>query len=269
LFEFFESHFFDFIDIGVVSLLIYWVLRLIRGTRAVYMLLGLAIFVSIYWLSDVAQLDTLHWILSKLFGSLLLVVVVVFQNDIRRMLTQIGRTPFFSAFGSSQEGEMIEELVKTAVSLANKKIGALIVLERNADLSDYVEVGTKLDAVPSKEILTSIFLPSSPIHDGAVLIQKGRITAAGCFLPLTLNPQVDSDYGTRHRAAIGLSEETDAIVIVVSEERGWISVVVEGRVMKGLDGLALRKLLLGHFRPAASLFRRLGIWVPGLGREKA
>jgi uncharacterized protein (TIGR00159 family) len=163
----------------------------------------------------------------------------------------------------------VEELVRTSVSLANRKIGALMVLERNADVSDYVEIGVKLDAIPSKEIMSSIFLPASPIHDGAVLIQKGRITAAGCFLPLTLNPQVGTEYGTRHRAAIGLTEETDAVVIVISEEKGWVSVVSEGRVTRGLDAPGLRRLLLEYFNPASSPIRRFWNYVASMGGERA
>lgn len=246
----------DIVDVVVVASLIYWVLRLIRGTRAVYMLFGLTLAIGLYWFSSVARLYTLHWLLSHVFGSLLFLVIVLFQNDIRRVLTQIGRTPLFSRFVSFYESELIEEVVRTSVSLANKKIGALIVLERNADLSEYVEMGIRMDAIPSKELITSLFIPISPVHDGAILIQKGRISAAGCFLPLTMNPQIDLQLGTRHRAAIGLSEETDAVVIVVSEEQGWISLVVEGKVIKGLDGPALRKLLLGYFEPRKSFVRR-------------
>ncbi len=259
----------DVLDILMVACLIYWILRLIRGTRAVYMLVGLAMAVAIYRISQALQLNTLSWILSNFFGSLLLVIVVVFQNDIRRVLTQVGRTRLFSGFGFSQESELVEELVRTSVSLANKKIGALIVLERNADVSDYVEIGVKLDGVLSKEIMTSIFLPTSPIHDGAILIQKGRITAAGCFLPLTLNPQVGTEYGTRHRAAIGLTEETDAVVIVISEEKGWVSLVSEGRVTRGLDAPGLRKMLLEYFNPGFSSVRRFRRFLSHFGGGRA
>ncbi len=248
----FDFRFVDLLDIVVVAFIIYWLLRLIRGTRAVYMLVGLFVLIAVYVFSAFAELFTLNWLLSNIFGSLLLVVVVIFQNDIRRALTQVGRSPFFSSIVPTQDVEIVEELVKTSVSLANKKIGALIVLERNADVSEYVDVGLRMDAIPSKELITSIFLPLSPIHDGAILIQKGKITMAGTFLPLTMNPNVDAELGTRHRAAIGLTEETDAVVIVVSEEKGWVSVVVEGSITRGLDGAGLRKLLLSYFRPQSS-----------------
>jgi uncharacterized protein (TIGR00159 family) len=247
----------DSIDIIVVAFFIYWVLRFIRGTRAVNMLIGLAMAVTFFWLSSWGELYTLNWIFSNLFSSLLLVVVVVFQNDIRRALTQLGRTPLFSAFGLRQDAKIVEELVKASVSLANKKIGALIVIERDANVLEYLDVGVMMDSLISKELLTSIFLPVSPIHDGAVVIQKGRITAAGCFLPLTMNPRFGVEVGTRHRAAIGITEETDAAVIVVSEEKGWISLATEGRITRGVDGTALRKILLGYFQPQQSFFHRV------------
>lgn len=246
----------DFLDILAVAFIVYWILRLIRGTRAVYMLLGLAVAIAVYWVSTYGELYTLNWLLSNFFGSLLLIVVVVFQNDIRRALTQMGRTPLFSVMASPQDLRVIEELVKTSVSLANKKIGALIVIERDANVMDYLDKGVSIDGVVSKELLTSIFLPVSPIHDGAAVIQKGRVTAAGCFLPLTMNPRFGVEVGTRHRAAIGITEETDAAVIVVSEERGWISLAVEGRITKGMDGKALRNLLIQYVQPQAPFIRR-------------
>ncbi len=246
----------DILDIVVVACLTYWILRFIRGTRAISMLVGLCVAVFLYWFSAVAELYTLNWILSNVFGSLLLVIVVVFQNDIRRILTQVGRSPIFSAFVPTQGAEVIEELIRTSVSLANKKLGALIVIERDGNVMDYVESGVPIDAVVSKEIITSIFLPVSPIHDGAIIIQKGRIVKAGCFLPLTMNPKIGAEFGTRHRAALGLTEETDAFVIVISEEKGWISVALQGKLTQGLDGPGLRRLLLAHLRPHVSPLRR-------------
>ncbi|MFH1263361.1 MAG: diadenylate cyclase CdaA [Pseudomonadota bacterium] len=246
----------DLLDILVVAVLIYWLLRLIRGTRAVYMLFGLSVAGVIYWISSWWELYTVNWIFSSLFSSLLLIAVVIFQNDIRRALTQIGRSPIFSLVASPQESIVVEELVKASTSLANKKIGALIVIERDANVLDYVDVGVPLDAVVSKELLTSVFHPVSPLHDGAVILQKGRITAAGCFLPLTMNPRFGVEVGTRHRAAIGLTEETDAAVIVISEEKGWISLASEGRITRGVDGAALRKILHGYLRPQGSIYHR-------------
>ncbi|MEZ4703811.1 MAG: diadenylate cyclase CdaA [Bdellovibrionota bacterium] len=241
--------FWDTLDILLVAALIYGLLSLIRGTRAVYMLLGLFIAIVVYWVSALTDLYTLSWILYHFFGSLFLIIVILFQNEIRRGLTQIGRTPMLSMITHTQDTIIIEELIRASVSLANKKIGALIVVEREAAISDYIELGTNLDGAISKELLTSIFLPSSPIHDGAVLIQKGRVSHASCFLPLSMNPHLDPDLGTRHRAAIGLTEETDAVVIAVSEEKGWISVALNGKIIRGVDGVALRKILFEQIQP--------------------
>ncbi|MCB1198327.1 MAG: diadenylate cyclase CdaA [Deltaproteobacteria bacterium] len=242
----------DLIDIFVVAFIIYHILKLIRGTRAVYMLIGLSFGVVIYVFSNVFELATLNWVLYHLLGSFLLIIVVLFQNEIRRALTRIGRTPVFSFLGAVQDTIVIDELIKASVSLANKKIGALIVIEKEANVQDYVEEGVVLDAQVSKELLISLFLPSSPLHDGAVLIQKGKLAAASCFLPLSMNPELEQDLGTRHRAAIGLTEETDALVIVVSEEKGWISVSQGGKVIRGIDAIALRKIIHQQFQSKVS-----------------
>lgn len=242
----------DLLDVLFVAMVIYYLLKLIRGTRAVYMLIGLAFGVLVYWISSFGELYTLNWLLYHFLGSLLLIVVVLFQNEIRRALTRIGRTPMFSFLETVQDSIVIDELIRTCVSLANKKIGALIVIEKQAVIDDYVETGTMIDAQVSKELLTSIFLPSSPIHDGAVLIQKSKISYASCFLPLSMNPSLDPELGTRHRAAIGLTEETDAIVLVISEEKGWISVAIEGKLIRGIDATALRKILAKQFQTKVS-----------------
>ncbi|MCB0308316.1 MAG: diadenylate cyclase CdaA [Bdellovibrionales bacterium] len=245
----FLRFFIDILDIFVVALLIYWLLRLIRGTKAVYMLLGLAVAIFAYWVSSFVGLHTLSWLLSHLFGSLLLIVVVVFQSDIRRVLTRMGSTPMLSMISSPQDQKVIDEIVKASVTMANKKIGALIVLEREAHILDYLEMGIRLESLVYKEMLLSIFHPSSPIHDGAVVIQKNRILAAGCFLPMTISTRLGVEVGTRHRAAVSITEETDAVVVVVSEEKGWISVASEGHLTYGLDGTALRRILIDQMQP--------------------
>lgn len=238
----------DLVDILLVAFVIYRIFLLIKGTRALQMLVGLAILVITYVVSQVFELFTLHWILNAFLSSIILVVVVLFQNEIRRALAHVGMNPFLSSReGQASGAQVIEELMKASVSLANKKIGALIVLERETDLRDYVEEGVRIDGALSKELLLSIFLPYSPIHDGAALVRGGRILWAGCFLPLTTRANVDKDFGTRHRAALGITEETDAVVIVVSEERGAISVVLNGRVTRDLDGATLRRVLLNLF----------------------
>ncbi len=232
----------DAIDIGIIAFFIYRIIDLIRGTRAVQMLIGLVVVFLAFLSSQYFDLYALNWILDNFLGSILLVIVVIFQDDIRRALTQVGTRPFFGG-ESGLQGQDLEEIIRAAVSLASKRIGALIVLQREVGLNDFVEVGTRLDARVSKELITSIFLPPSPIHDGALIIHKGRIIAAGCFLPLTTNPHVSKTLGTRHRAAIGLTEETDAVVIVISEEEGAISMVREGRITRDVDAAMLRSTL--------------------------
>jgi len=232
----------DAVDIVVIAFLVYHIIDLIRGTRAAQMLIGLTVVFVTYLSSQYFDLYTLNWILDNFLSSFLLVIVIIFQNDIRRALTQVGAG---SLFGSDRkmEHQELEEVIRSTVALAGKRIGALIVFEREVGLNEYIEVGTRLDAGVSRELLLSIFMPTSPIHDGALIVRKGRITAAGCFLPLTTNPSVSKTLGTRHRAAIGLTEETDAIVVVVSEEEGSISLVREGRITRDLDAGTLRATL--------------------------
>ncbi|MBI1814452.1 MAG: TIGR00159 family protein [Deltaproteobacteria bacterium] len=233
----------DAVDIVLIGFVVYRIIDLIRGTRAAQMLIGLAVVFVTYLSSQYFDLYTLNWILDNFLSSFLLLIVVIFQNDIRRALTQVGAGSLFGAERGVAHQD-IEEVIRSTVALAGKRIGALIVFEREVGLNEYIEVGTRLDARVSRELLLSIFMPTSPIHDGALILQKGRITAAGCFLPLTTNPNVSKTLGTRHRAAIGLTEETDAVVVVVSEEEGSISMVREGRITRDLDAGTLRSTLL-------------------------
>lgn len=232
----------DAIDILILAFVVYRILVLIRGTRAARMLLGLFVVFLAHLSSRMFDLYALNWILDNFLGSILLVIVVIFQNDIRRALTQVGTGGFFGA-ARPLKGEELEEIVRAAVSLASKRVGALVVLERDVGLNEYIEVGTTLDAGISRELICSVFQTVSPIHDGALIVRKGRLAAAGCFLPLTANPNVSRTLGTRHRAAIGITEETDAIAVVVSEEEGSISVVSEGRIVRNLDAGGLRGTL--------------------------
>lgn len=233
----------DLLDITLIAGGVYWIIHLIRGTRAVQMLLGLVFLFLTYLSSQALELYTLNWVLDNFLSSILLVIVVLFQNDIRRALMEMGRGSLFGMRQRAAYGRVLEEIIKAVVSLAGKRVGALVVLERKVGLNEYIEGGTRIDARVSKELICSIFLPSSPIHDGALVIQGGRIAAAGCFLPLTTDPSVSRTLGTRHRAAIGLTEEADAVVIVVSEEEGTISLVREGRISRDLDAGALHSAL--------------------------
>lgn len=233
----------DFLDIGIITCGVYWLIHLIRGTRAVQMLVGLVVVSASYLASQILELYTLNWVLEHFLSSVLLVIVVLFQNDIRRALTEVGRGSLFGVRQRVLYKQLSEELVKAARFLAQRHIGALLVIEREVGLNEYVEGGVRIDGRVSEELLRSIFAPSSPMHDGAVVIQHGRLAAAGCFLPLTAEPSVRKNLGTRHRAAIGLTEETDAIVIVVSEEEGAISLVREGRIVHNLAAEALLAML--------------------------
>jgi len=232
----------DTADILLVALGVYWLLLLMRGTRAVQILVGLIVLVVANLGSNYFNLVTMRVILEKLSGPAVIIIVILFQHDIRRALARVGRG-FFPSVSAQQESQILEEVVRAAQTLAQKRVGALIVLERETGLDDQIEVGTPLDANVSKELLTSLFLPYSPLHDGAVVIQRGRLAQAGCILPLTLKGDLPDGVGTRHRAAVGITEETDAVVIVVSEETASISVVMGGEMVSDLDAARLRVVL--------------------------
>jgi diadenylate cyclase len=231
----------DILDILIVSFIIYRIILLIRGTRAVQMLVGIALIIIIYFLSGKFELQTLHWLLKTLLGSILVVIVILFQTDIRRALTQMGKSPFHKTADVAEKE--LDEIVRAATYMARRRIGALMVIERDTGLRDYVDTGHRLDARLRAELLVAIFLPASPMHDGGVILHKGRIHSSGCLLPLSHNPRIDKRYGTRHRAALGLSEETDAIVIVVSEETQEISLVQHGRITTFHDEQSLSTAL--------------------------
>lgn len=233
----------DALDIGIIAFVVYRLIHMIRGTRAMQMIIGLVVVLLAYVSSQMLGLFTLNWMLDNFLGSIILVIIVIFQSDIRRALTQVGAAPLFGGAERIERGQLLEEITKAVVALASKRIGGLIVLEREVGLNEYIEVGTRLDARVSRELVESVFIPHSPMHDGALVIQKGRAIAARCFLPLSVDPNLSKALGTRHRAAIGLTEETDAVAIVVSEEQGRISLVVEGKVTQDLDGPQLRSSL--------------------------
>jgi uncharacterized protein (TIGR00159 family) len=232
----------DTVDIALVFLGVYWLLVLIKGTRAVQILAGLMALIAARLISELFQLMTLTWILDVFFSWGWVIIIVVFQADIRRALARVGRG-FFPQLSELQESHILEEIVRASQTLAQKRVGALIVLERENNLEDLIEAGTAIDAAVSKELLTSLFLPYSPLHDGAVLIREGRISHAGSILPLTLRTDLPDGVGTRHRAAVGITEEADAVVVVVSEETATISVVMAGEMIRDLDAPRLRVVL--------------------------
>jgi diadenylate cyclase len=235
------------LDLTIVFFVIYRILLIIKGTRAVQMLVGLVLILVFFFLSqeDYLHLATTYWLIDMFIANFIIIIVIIFQHDIRRALAQVGRAPLFSGATSFEETSVLEEVVKSAVMLSQRKLGALIAIEREANLDHYTEEGIKLDSVVSKDVLYTLFLPEhqNPLHDGAVIIQKGRISAAGCFLPLTISPRVEKTLGTRHRAAIGLSEDTDAAVVIVSEETGIISVAFDGDLYRDMDANDLRAFL--------------------------
>jgi diadenylate cyclase len=247
----------DLVDILVVSVLIYEVLKLIKGTRAVQMAIGGGVLVALFYGSRWAHLETTHWLIQNLFGYIVFGVIVLFQADIRRALAHLGRAPFFRYFATAEAAEdTIEELAMASSLLSSQRIGGIIAIERLIGLRSYIEGGIPLDAVLSYDLIVSIFQRSSPLHDGAVIVQEDRIAAAACFLPLTLNPRLAKELGSRHRAAIGLTEENDSVAIVVSEETGSISIAVDGQIERGLTNdqlrARLRTLVLQRRPPSTS-----------------
>lgn len=233
----------DLIDIMLVALLIHRAVSLLRSALALRLLVILIAAFLLAIISRISGFSTLQWLLNSLLGSAVVIAAVIFHTDIRRSILTYGRVLGTVPQQSSDIAEVVDAVTAAAASLSARNIGALMVLERQMGLDPFIEVGTEIDAKVTSELLTSIFLPYSPIHDGAVIIKQGKLTLAGCFLPLTRNPDVSKNLGTRHRAAIGLTELVDAVVVVVSEETGSISLVTGGKITRDLDLADLRKLL--------------------------
>jgi diadenylate cyclase len=233
----------DVIDIAIVAYITYRFLLLMRGTRGAQMTWGIVVLLLFYWVTRYYRLTAVQWLLSNLLTYIVFGIIVLYQNEIRRGLTNIGKTPMLGRHRHRPTHAGFEEIILAATTLASKKIGALIVVEKDIGLRNYAESGIALDAVLTYDLLVTIFSPNTPLHDGAVIVQRNRIIAAGCFLPLTLDPYLSKELGTRHRAAIGITEETDAITVIVSEETGIISSAMGGKITRNLDGTALRAVL--------------------------
>ena len=233
----------DAIDIITVAFIIYQILRLIRGTRAMQMAVGLTLLAGAYFMSRVLDLLALETLSREIFFYLPFAVIVLFQHEIRRALAAFGRSPLDALISGRGDDLDVDLIADTAGDLARNRVGALIVIERTQNLRLYVESGKQLQALVSREILLNIFTPNTPLHDGAVIVEGNRIAAAGVFLPLADGADLSTRYGTRHRAAIGMSEETDALVIVVSEQTGSIGVALDGRLFESLDVGALKNML--------------------------
>ena len=246
----------DVIDIVLVSVIVYELLKLIRGTHAVQMAMGIALLVAMFYISRGAELETLNWLIRNVVGYVVFAAIVLMQADIRRALVHIGRAPLFRLFRHldrpMSDDDTVQELVVAATTLAARRTGALIVIERSIGLRNYIESGIPLDAQLTYDLLVSIFQPTSPLHDGAVILQGERVAAAACFLPLTISPRFGRELGSRHRAAIGVTEENDAIAIVVSEETGVISLAMNGEIERRVEPDQLRQRLASLIlRPAS------------------
>ena len=231
----------DAMDIALVTLLFYQVMIVIRGTRAVSAIYGLLLLIAVFAFSEYFGFYTLHWILQQFLSSFFLVVIILFQDDIRRGLSNMGARSFFKK--KQVEDSLLDEIVGAAMNMAKRKVGALIVMEHHVPLGDVVQRGVAIDAAVSKELLVTIFQVKTPLHDGAVIVRGSRVAAAGCILPLAVGEQDRPEYGTRHRAALGITEETDAIAVVVSEERGDVTVAVNGRLTSDLNRPRLKRVL--------------------------
>ncbi len=211
------------------------------------MLIGIGVLFVALLFSKYLGLYTIDWIIQSLWAQIVLAVIILFQPEIRKTLAQMGEARFLPSFASAEGMRSIEEVVRASIALASRQIGALIVIEKETSLNDFIEMGTQLDAKVTHELLLSIFHPTSPIHDGAVIIRGNRVVAAGCFLPLTLSIDISKAFGTRHRAGIGLTEETDSVVIIVSEETGSITTAIGSKIRKNVDMGTLRDFLTEHF----------------------
>src|SRR5271154_4870949 len=243
---------FTVLDILLVALIIYQVLVMIRGTRAAPMLAGLVVVAITFYFARIGELTTLNWVVSRVLPYLVFALIVVFQSEIRHVLADLGRRLTFLG-GSSADSDSYDDIVLAANLFSQHQTGALIVIEREIGLRTHIESGVPLDARLSYDLLATIFRPSAPLHDGAVIVQKDRIAAAACFLPLSMNPVLSTQLGTRHRAAIGITEETDAVAVIISEETGTISVAVAGGIERELTVERLRERLsnlLRRYAPA-------------------
>ena len=245
----------DIIDILIVSYIIYKVLNMVRGTRAVQLLKGILVLVVIWALSTLLDLYTLKWLMNQMFTFGVLAIFIIFQPELRRGLEQLGRGKFFGRSAESDEeiSKLIGEVIKAVNYLARRKIGALIVFERATGLNEYTESGIPMQSVVSSELLINIFIPNTPLHDGALIMQGNQIAAAACYLPLSENPFISKELGTRHRAAIGISEVADSVSVVVSEETGQISLAINGQIVRDIKEESLISKLYEELRASSPL----------------
>ncbi|WP_054950949.1 diadenylate cyclase CdaA [Numidum massiliense] len=244
------------VDIAIVSFVIYKLLMLVRGTRAVQLLKGIIVIVLAWFVSTYFNLQTLRWMMEQVFTFGVLVILIIFQPELRRALEQLGRGKLLfnrgNTFAEQRVTKQIGEIVKGISYLSKRRIGALIVLERETGVTDYMETGIIMNAAISSELIINIFIPNTPLHDGAVIIREDKIMAAGSYLPLTENPFISKELGTRHRAGIGISEVSDCISVMVSEETGQVSIAMDGDIIRDLSEESLIAKLYSELRPSQS-----------------
>lgn len=243
------------LDILLVTVLVYHLLAMLKGTRAAQILIGLVIIFVLYALSSLLQLETINWIVSRVYSSIIIVLIVLFQDDIRRLLTRMGSGPFTSRLESESGLRVIEEVISAAKGLSHDRLGAIVVFERGVNLERLHDYGIRVDSVVSEEILICIFQSFSPLHDGAVIIRNNRLSAASTQLPLSKNPDLTKKLGTRHSASLGISEETDAVAVVISEETGHISIACDGELYRQASPEAARRMLIQLLLPSQKTTR--------------
>jgi diadenylate cyclase len=244
----FWEYFRHAVDIGIVAFILYWAYSFLSKTRAMQLLKGFIVIFIMAILAGLLRLDTLDWIIKNLTTSIFITVIIVFQPELRRLITQFGQRHWLSA-DDATESFPLDELVNAVFNMAEEKVGSLIVIERNTGLKSYIESGVAIDSTISEEFIRTVFFPLTPLHDGAVIIQQGRIAAAACYLPLSDSKQLKKQHGARHRAVLGIAEESDALVIVSSEESGTISVMVNGKMYSRIKESDLKNMILFYMNP--------------------
>jgi diadenylate cyclase len=242
----------DIVDILIVAYVLYRILLMFKGTRTVQMLLGLFVIAGGYYVAQSLELYIISWVIRNLLAYFVFAIIVIFHPELRRILAQVGQNPFFRRLYGFEKSQVVDEIVRSTEWLSSRRIGALVVIERNIEVRNYVDTGVNIDGEVSKELLCSIFISGAPLHDGAVIIKGNRLVAAACFLPLTLSSNVSKELGTRHRAALGITEETDAVVVIASEETGSVSIAVSGEITRHLTSSELKQALKNLLEPGTS-----------------
>ncbi len=259
---FFSGAFWDYfrnvVDILIVAYIFYWIYNFLTNTRAVQLIKGVVVIFIVAVIAGLLQLDTLDWLIKNITSYLVITVIILFQPELRRLITRFGQKNWLVA-DSTTDSFQLDELVNAVFAMASEKIGSLIVIERNTGLKSYVESGVAVDSGISEELIRTIFYPLTPLHDGALIIQEGRVAGAACYLPLSDSKQLKKQHGARHRAGLGIAEETDALVIVTSEERGEISIMVNGRMFSGIKNADLKNIILYFMNPKTAYEEKYSI----------